>query len=297
MKSTYKLSTTTPLVLAAGLLAFSASAQHYVAGLEGIKAATLPPPGLYFRDYNLFYYAGDPNLFPLKEVFSYVNEPRLIWMTGQKILGADYGMDLIVPFGYAKIEYLTPGPAFATLQQVSADRFGLRDIEFSPLLLGWHLKQFDITGGYAFWAPSGDFDLNHTVNIALGFWTHMLSAGATWYPDEEKTWALSLLNRYEINQEQQDTGITPGQTLTMEWGLSKTLQKVIDVGVVGYWQQQATEDEGGPSGLSHVVALGPEVRTTFPDIDFVASLRYLREFEAHDRPEGNTITLTLTKRF
>ena len=26
---------------------------HYVAGVEGIKASTLPPPGFYLRDYNI----------------------------------------------------------------------------------------------------------------------------------------------------------------------------------------------------------------------------------------------------
>ena len=28
---------------------------HYVPGIEGIECATLPPPGFYFRDYNVFY--------------------------------------------------------------------------------------------------------------------------------------------------------------------------------------------------------------------------------------------------
>ena len=34
---------------------------HYPAGLEGIKAATLPPPGVYLRDYNWFYYSDQYN--------------------------------------------------------------------------------------------------------------------------------------------------------------------------------------------------------------------------------------------
>jgi hypothetical protein len=41
------------------LLSISAKlyAQHYPAGSEGIKAASLPPPGFYFEDYNSFYYS------------------------------------------------------------------------------------------------------------------------------------------------------------------------------------------------------------------------------------------------
>ncbi len=296
MKTTYRLLASIPLLVAAGALPFNASAQHYPAGVEGIKAATLPPPGLYFRDYNYFYYSVEPNIFPLDKVLAYVNAPRLIWLTGQKILGADYGMDLIVPFGYEKIDYSIPN-AFTQTRRFSDDEFGLGDIQFEPVLLSWHLKQFDFAGGYAFWAPSGDFNATDVANIGKGFWTHMLTAGATWYPDEAKTWALSVLNRYEINQEQEDTDITYGQTLTMEWGISKTIEKVFDVGLAGYWQQQTTENDGGPSGLSHVVALGPEVSAAIPKFGLIASLRYLREFAAVDRPEGNTVTLTVTKRF
>jgi hypothetical protein len=40
------------------------------------------------------------------------------------------------------------------------DEFGLGDIQIEPLLLAWHLKQFDFAGGYAVWAPSGAFDKN-----------------------------------------------------------------------------------------------------------------------------------------
>ena len=35
----------------------------------------------------------------------------------------------------------------------------------------------------------------------------MLTLGGTWYPDKEKTWAMSLLNRYEFCHEQEDTQV------------------------------------------------------------------------------------------
>ena len=39
--------------------AFAQETGHYVNGVEGIKAATLPPPGFYYRLYNVFYNADD----------------------------------------------------------------------------------------------------------------------------------------------------------------------------------------------------------------------------------------------
>ena len=37
--------------------AFAGETGHYVNGVEGIRAATLPPPGLYYRLDNVFYNA------------------------------------------------------------------------------------------------------------------------------------------------------------------------------------------------------------------------------------------------
>jgi hypothetical protein len=87
----------------------------------------------------------------------------------------------------------------------------------------------------------------------------------------------------------------------MEWGLSKTIWKGIDVGGVGYWQQQVTEDEGSTlfisNGLSHALAFGPEVSCHWPDIGLTTSVRYLHDFEAKDTFEGDTVVLSLKKSF
>jgi hypothetical protein len=43
--------------------------------------------------------------------------------------------------------------------------------------------------------------------------------------------------------------------------------------------------------------VGPEINLFMPQLPMFASLRYVHEFSAKDRPEGNTVTLTLTKRW
>ena len=62
---------------------------------EGIKGASLPPPGVYFRDYNYFYWAdqfnnpsGNDAHGPQTSMsFTYANIPRVIWITDTKFLG------------------------------------------------------------------------------------------------------------------------------------------------------------------------------------------------------------------
>ena len=296
-----KALTKTSLVAVTALGAFATQlpaqlpvGSHYPVGAEGINGASLPPPGVYLRDYNFFYTAGKVDGLPVKaNIFADVQAPRLIWMTRQQILGANYGLDIIVPFACKDVD-----ADFGKGRQ-----FNLADIQVEPLLLSWHLKQFDIAAGYAVWAPSGNFDASSPVRFLTspggGFWSHMLTLGAVWHPDEPKSWSLSLLGRYEICQEQHDTHVTPGNMGTLDWGISKSVAPGVDVGLVGYYQQQITKDSGAGASTerSHVVGVGPEVSVFWQKPALFTSLRYVYEADAKDRPQGHTITLTLTKPF
>jgi hypothetical protein len=278
------------LMAATGLIQAQSFTGHYKPGVEGIKAATLPPPGLYFRDYNYFYFASDyPGGPPDFSVFAYAQLARPIWISGYKLLGGYYGADILFPFAYQDVE----------VGDFTDSRFGLGDVFIEPITLSWHLDKFDFAVAYGFYVPTGEYDASPVLHSGQGYWTHMLTAGATWYIDPEKTWVASALNRYEINHENSDWDITPGHVWTLEFGVSKAVRKTIDVGLIGYYQAQTTRDSGSGAdeGKDHVLALGPEINTFCPKLKLFGSLRWAYEFEAHDRPEGNTITLTLTKIF
>ena len=267
---------------------------HYTPGVEGIKGASLPPPGVYLRDYNYFYWAdqlngpsgqkgGPPNF----ETFTYANIPRAIWITDTKVLGGFVGVDALLPL----VDQHVKAGGFDNTT------FGIGDF-FGEGTLSWHLKQFDFSAASGVWAPTGDSAPPPTTRIGGGYWTFMQTAGVTWYIDEEKTWAVSALNRYEFNTEQRDTHVTPGDAYTLEWGVSKTVAKVVDLGAVGYYQQQVTANSGSSaSSRNCVAAVGPEVSCMFPKQMFFVSLRDNYEFMAENRAQGNAVTLTLTKRF
>jgi hypothetical protein len=272
---------------------------HYVPGVEGIKGSSLPPPGVYVRDYNVFYFAdrvndshGDEIAAADPRAFIYANVPRVLWITDTKVLGGFIGVDGLLPLKYTSLEANTPGGRF------SDQTFGIGDL-FVEGTLSWHPKQFDLAFAYGVWAPSGDFSMTNPTRAGSGFWTHMLTAAVTWFPDQEKKWAISALSRYEFNHEQQETHITPGQAYTLEWGASYGVKPTIDVGLVGYWQVQTTEDSGsGASGeRDQVVAIGPEINMVCPPMGIITSLRYNYEVLAQNRLQGHTICLTFTKRF
>ncbi|MCX7590866.1 MAG: transporter [Kiritimatiellae bacterium] len=248
---------------------------HYPTGVEGIKGGTLPPPGFYIRDYNLFYFAdrlNDPDGDEIGDLdlFAYAQAFRPVWITDFQIAGGYYGMDFLVPVIVTDFEFRHPG---GRLADCSA---GIGDLFFEPVTLSWHWQKADFGLGYGFWVPTGNTRLDMPSKPGKGFWSHMFTLGGTWYPDAEKTWSVSILNRYEIHTEHEDIDITPGNTFSLELGISKALSQTVEVGLAGYYQQQTTKDDGDVThskDLDRVFGLGPEVVLTIPKCALFVSVR------------------------
>ena len=302
-------------IIAVGIMALASGAMaqvpidgsHYAAGSHGIKGGSTPGPGIYLEDHNLFY-TGTSDQLTDYHTFVYVQAPQLTWITPWTFLDASLGMDVEVPYEYREISYKTLPPNGNPFNPPFSDnQDGLGDIKLEPLILGWHWKHFDTTLAYSLYVPSGEFNPGTLDNVGDGEWANMISLGGVWYPDEKKTWAVSLLHHYEINSSQfgLSTGgptpfyqKVPCSVYTLEWAVSKTILDNTDVGVFGYYQKQFTD--GGATvtfGDAEVAGIGPEISTSIPGWGFSASVRYAYEFTAYHRPEGHTVNLTLTKKF
>jgi len=120
------------------------SGNHYPMGAEGIKNASLPPKGVFTKNYNLFYHAdtfkdGGGNTAPGNfNVFAFVNATRVFYFPDVEFLGGKVGADVTVPIVHT--ELTVGGARFAET--------GLGDILIEPLLIGWHYPQLDLALGY-----------------------------------------------------------------------------------------------------------------------------------------------------
>ena len=271
---------------------------HYVNGVEGIKGASLPPPGLYWRIYNLYYTASelkdaDGNKIEAVDldlsVFAFVN--RLIWITDVQFLGGYVGMDALVPLVYTHVKV---DPVMDSSKTAMGDPF------VEPLTLSWHGGRYDAAFGLGAYFPAGNYDQDEPASPGKDFWTGMLTLGGTLYLDDAKSCSASALMRYEKHTKKSKVDVTLGDDIDLEWGIAKTLCKIWDVGAVGYCHWQVTDDSGDDVSWDKGVhdqafAAGPEISVFVPPATLFISLRSEWEFDVKDRPQGNATTLTLTK--
>jgi hypothetical protein len=315
--------------------ASAAEVGHYVGGLVNIRDFQVPgAPGFYAGLYNYYYQTGRVNdangnerdtvtirpgagpgltLDIDPDVDIYALAPALIWVSDWKLLGASYAALVLPTFGNASI-----GGALSTQlgQGINAEtsQFGIGDWYFQPLWLGWHLEHFDFSLAYGFYAPTGKYDTQPVTlpivgtvraesadNIGLGFWTNQFQGAATWYPWVNKATAVTLAATYEIHSEKEDFHVTPGQVLSLNWGISQYLPLnkdqswLVELGPAGYDQWQVTSDDGQNASndlLDQVHAAGAQVGITSVQQELSVNFHYFRELASQDRFEGNVFGLS-----
>ncbi len=200
------------LALLGGFAPLAAQAAgHYVPGVEGIQNASAPPPGFYYLGYLVHY---DINSFRAPGTSS--NLPgsnkgnvtalanRFVWMTGHKLLGADYGVEAIVPIVRTSLKVGAAG---------LYDRdTGVGDVYLGPLVLGWHGPQWDAVAAAGMWLDTGS--TSSPAAAGHGYKSTMLTGGLTYYFDSEKTLSGAGLLRLERHGKMDD-GFRHGNQLTL----------------------------------------------------------------------------------
>ncbi len=293
---------------------------HYFPGAFNARDYILPDEGLYAAVYGIYYGSNDlrdaqgheisfialpgggsASVDTELDLYSIV--PAVLWNSGWKILGAEYGAYGALPFGGPSL-----GGSLATPSGFGIDAdtsaFGLQDLFVQPLWLRWRWQDVDVSFAYGFYAPSGRFEAGDADNIGLGFWTNQLQLSGAYYLLDRAT-AFVLAGTYEINSEQEGTDITPGQRLTLNYGVSQFLPAgpgLVDLGVMGYSQWQVTHDSGSDvanfnSHLDQVHAIGGEIGYALPKQGLGVTAKYLYEYYAESRFRGHVVTLSIGYQF
>src|SRR5271169_5645301 len=276
------------LAFVAAGTAHAADVGHYAPGVMNIRDYVVPDPGFYAADYNYYYTttrlndAGGNKISSVTikpgpgpgvtlkvnvDVNTYANAPTLIWVTPWKILGAKYGAYIAPTFANSSLD-ASLSTENGRGANPSTSSFGVGDVFVMPVWLGWKLEHWDLALGYGFYAPTGKYSTQTVTlpvvgpvkttspgNIGLGFWEQQLQGTVMWYPSTNMGTAVMATLTYETSGKKQDFAVTPGDDLTLNWGISQFLplkkdeSLLLEVGPAGYDTWQITDATG--SGVNN----------------------------------------------
>jgi hypothetical protein len=322
------------LLLAVGP-ARAGSVDHYIPGVFNIRDFFLPAePGVYGGVYNYFYHSeqfndangnavnsisvppgpGGVTVNVNPDINLYALIPVVIWEPCLDLCGIKYAAWIAPSFANSSLD-----AEISTLRgngvNVGTSTFGVGDLYVEPAWLGYGLTNFDFSLAYGFYAPVGRYSTT-TVgpitipspdNIGLGFWTQQFQGAVAVYPWADKRMAIMAAVTYQLNSEKRDIDVTPGQHLTLNWGISQYLPLkkdktlLLEIGPAGYDDWQITDDTGSgaidPSTRDQVHAVGGQIGITCVPLNAALNFHAYKEYSAIDRMQGAAYNISFLIKF
>ncbi|HEY5831331.1 MAG TPA: transporter [Hyphomicrobiaceae bacterium] len=298
----------------------------YLLGSSASMAGFVPPPGTYVSSLT-YYYAGDGDgavaasrslrrLGNIQlsadltiESQAAIELMTLLWVAPGKVLGGYFGVGAILPVGWQNADVDVNARAALTLPNgttlQASRRLSLSDDTFAagdPLataFIGWHAGNWHWKLAGLLNVPVGSYDKDALVSMGFNRWAADISGAVTWL-DPKIGFEVSATAGFTFNGENPDTDYKTGTEFHVEFALMQHLSKALAVGVAGYHYQQITDDSGAGAKLGgfkgEVTAIGPNLTYNFAlgTVPVATSVRWLHEFDAKNRLEGNAGFLTVT---
>lgn len=271
------------LVAAGSLAAQSAlAAENWTTRLpgvtEGLASGALPPAGFYlvndtlYTPTDLYNDKGDKAGVKLD---AFVDVPIGLWVSDFKILGANYGAAIAVPFDHVSTH---AGSRSGGTNLGSGA--GMYDPLVIPLWLSWKLPyDFHVSANLGVWVPIGTFDKKMAVKNSNNYWAIEPGIGISWL---HGGWNASLNLTYDFNFEHKWTDLsgtrinyTSGDQFIAEYSVTHTTGKW-SYGIGGYALIQTEKDKIKRNGVTQnnentrveKYAIGPIVGYNFGPVIF-----------------------------
>ena len=259
---------------------------------------------------------------------TYALLPRLTYLDTTKVLGANVGLTAMLPLVKRRAEF-TASPIFAgstipnnaTIRgayaaeinaQVAGSQngseFGIGDVEISPVM-HWEIGDHQsVTFAPTIVLPTGDYNAAQRVNPGFGnFVTFRPSVQYAFIGDGWDVGGRAVLS---FNQRNKDNGYYSGNMFNLDFQLMKFVSEDIRVGLQGYVVRQLSKDTQKltphvvSSGLAKEIidgnkasvnAAGPAAAWIPNGGEFLLEGKFLKEFDARNRTEGQAFWLTFSK--
>jgi hypothetical protein len=296
------------VVVCAAMVPAPAEAQSrgvYPLGMSSTSAGVTSSPGLTYSNQFLFYSrdqlkGAEGELVATGRNSVLMDMNTFAWASKAEVLGgARLSLSATLPVANNSLTSDAAG-------SISGGG-GFADSFYQPAILGWQTKRADLRVAYGFLAPTGRFEAGAADNVGSGYWTHVVSSGQTVYLTADKATAISAFEMYEFHGTQEGTDIRPGQTLDLDYSLTRAVplgdDLSVQLGVVGYSQRQTTATSGpditGDQAATryHVNALGLASNVSFPARKVAVGVKYFKEFANRATFQGSSLQIAATLNF
>ena len=186
------------------------------------------------------------------DVDGYFNSPMVLWASKGKILGATYFGGVSIPtitmnlnLAYSRIGNINDNHNSGN---ISGKVSGLSDLNVMPVYLSWAKSDYNITAGYMFYAPTGQYTPEGNDNTGLGYWSNVLQGFGYLYPEKtggkaSQALAVMLGATYEITGEIKDSDVNPGNRFSLDYGIEQYFTDNLSVGLYGGNNWQISDDK------------------------------------------------------
>ncbi len=259
-----------------------------------------PPSGFYASSFT-FLYSGRQNGDSLRlKATAALDVLSLLWVSDATVLGGTFGLGLYAPMGYQRVTAsINPSgtlPGVWTVLSNDAKAIG----DPLPLaFIAWQSGQFHYKLSGMVNVPIGDYSKTRIANIGINRWAGDITGSVTWL-DPASKFEISVSPGITFNGENRATRYKTGTEFHVEAAAMYHVSAAFSAGLAGYHYQQLTGDSGigAVQGAlkGRVSAIGPNVTYNFQigQRPVYASARWMKEFNAKNRLQGDVAYLTLT---
>lgn len=258
------------------------------------------------------------------DVYTVATLNRLTYISTDRVLGANVGFTVMQPIGKRNGEFSAAptAPAYTSAAAtvnglVSGNNgqvTGMGDLEFGPLF-HWEIgdnQSANLVPTVV--VPTGDYEATRRLNMGYGnFYTFRPSAQYAFIGDG---WDIGVRGVLSFNTRNKDNGYYSGNMVNVDWQAMKFVSEDVRVGLHGYLVRQINRDSckagygqalaqcsNNPFTVASVAtgnktsvnAVGPAVAWLKNGGEFLLEGKYLKEFKAKNRTEGDAFWLTLSK--
>ncbi|MBK6350170.1 MAG: transporter [Proteobacteria bacterium] len=193
------------------------------------------------------------------------NIAQVTWVTDANLAGGRLAFSGVLPYGNLEVGGNVVVPVAPFKVEQSDELTALGDAALSAVL-GWKHRDGDKFRAWSTYStlfvPIGDYEVGRLANMGKNRWALDLG-GAYTMANFKGGREFSAVLGFTLNGENDDTNYDSGHEMHLELAGKQYLPNHFSMGIVGYWNEQLTADEGGPAILGdfkgRVFGIGPEV--------------------------------------